>query len=245
MSPSESARFSELAWRSVADWFAAVIEHPFTRALADGSLSRAVFARYLLDDAHYLKGYSSALAALSARSSDPEGTMILARSAAAAIAGERTTHRDFLLPLGIDPDASDVAEPSPTCLGYVQSLRAASVLEPVGVGVAAVLPCFRVYAEVGSWIVAGTAGQPDRSEHPYRTWIDTYADPAFAESVRDTEAYADRLAAEAAPTERSAMLTAYRRATRYEFMFFDAAWRGERWPGAGGGPADGPANSGR
>jgi len=228
--------FAASAWQSVAGWFTATTEHPFIRRLADGSLPQSVFARYLLDDAHYLKGYSSALASLSARSTEPEGKSMLAQSAASAIEAERSMHRKFLLPRGIDADAPDVAEPSPTCVGYVESLRAASVLEPLGVGVAAVLPCFRVYAEVGSWIVANASTdrpgevQPD---HPYRTWIDTYADPAFAESVRAAEAYADRLADAAGAGERAAMLSAYQKATRFEWMFFDAAWQDQRWPDVG------------
>ncbi|QDP96303.1 thiaminase II [Microlunatus elymi] len=226
--------FSATAWQAVAGWFAAITEHPFIRQLADGSLPEVVFARYLLDDAHYLKGYASALASLSARSGDPEARLMLAASAASAIEAERSMHRQFLLPRNIDPDAPSspdpkaVAEPSPTCVGYVESLRAASVLEPLGVGMAAVLPCFRVYAEVGSWIVANTGDS--RPDHPYRTWIDTYADPAFAAAVGAAEAYADRLAVRAGADERAAMLAAYRRATRYEYMFWDAAWQDQRWP---------------
>ncbi|GAB3929649.1 aminopyrimidine aminohydrolase [Microlunatus endophyticus] len=219
--------FCEQAWRGVGDWFAAITGHPFLTGLADGSLPEPVFDRYLLDDAHYLTGYSAALAALSSRAIDPDGRLLLARSAAGAVEGERQLHRGHLVPRGIDPDAPGAAEPSPTCVGYVESLRAAAALGPFAVGMAAVLPCFRVYAEVGAWIVAQrkpTAG------HPYRDWIDTYADPAFAEIVRSAEDYTDRLAEAAGRLEQAAMLAAYTRSTRFEWMFWDAAWRGERWP---------------
>lgn len=217
--------FSDLAWRSVADWFTAITSHPFLVELADGSLPEPVFARYLLDDAHYLTGYSAALAALSARAGDPDGRALLARSAAGAIEAERQVHRSYLLPRGIEPDAPGTIGATPTCSAYVDGLRAAAALEPLGVGMAAVLPCFRVYAEVGAWIVERAA--PD---HPYRSWIETYADPAFADAVRSAEAFTDRLAAIAGDAERSAMLAAYVRSTRFEWMFWDAAWRGEGWP---------------
>jgi thiaminase (transcriptional activator TenA) len=111
----------------------------------------------------------------------------------------------------------------------VDNMRAAATLEPLGVGMAAVLPCFRVYAEVGSWITADAAPAP---EHPYRSWIDTYADPSFAESVRAAEDYADRLWSLAGARERQAMLDAYDRSVRYEWMFWDAAWQHQRWPTA-------------
>ena len=222
--------FSAQAWTSVESWFRRITEHPFLAQLADGSLPEPVFIRYLVDDAHYLTGYGSALAALAARAGDPQDGAMLAGAAAGAVAAERGLHRGFLIPRGIDPDAAGAAEATPTCTAYIESLRAASVLAPQGVGMAAVLPCFRVYAEVGSWITrhpSATAG-----DHPYRAWIDTYADPAFAESVRTAEAYADRLSAAAGEQERGAMLEAYRRSTRFEWMFWDAAWRGEQWPTA-------------
>lgn len=221
--------FSEQAWRSVRSWFTATVEHPFLTALADGSLPEQVFCRYLIDDAQYLNGYSAALAALSARSEDLDGRVMLARSAAGAIDAERSLHRGFLLPRGIDPDASDAPEPSPTCWAYVEGLKVAAALQPLGVGMAAVLPCFRVYLEVGTTIVDSVAGARS-DDHPYRAWIDAYSDPAFAESVRDAEAYTDLLADRAGAGERAAMLAAYSRSTRFEWMFWDAAWRGETWP---------------
>lgn len=219
--------FSAEAWAEVATWFAAITEHPFLQQLADGSLPEELFTRYLLDDAHYLNGYSAALAALSARATDPDGRAMLARSAAGAIEAERQLHRGYLLPRGIDPDASGTAEPTPTCSAYVDGLRAAAVLDPLPVGMAAVLPCFRVYAEVGAWIVGRAAPAAD---HPYRDWINAYADPSFAEAVRSAEDYTDRLAGAASRQDRAAMMAAYTRSTRLEWMFWDAAWRGEAWP---------------
>lgn len=231
--------FSEQAWRAVEPWFGAITAHPFITALADGSLAEHVFCRYLIDDAHYLDGYSAALATLSARSEDLDGRVMLARSAASAIDAERSLHRGFLLPRGIDPDAADAAEPSPTCCGYVESLKSAATLQPLGVAMAAVLPCFRVYAAVGSWIVTNknatvTDGRDQirTDDHPYRDWIDAYSDPAFATAVRDAEAYTDLLALRAGAAERHAMLDAYRRSTRWEWMFWHAAWIGESWPTA-------------
>lgn len=218
--------FADNAWISVKPWYDAILAHPFVAALSEGSLAQDVFARYLVDDAHYLKGYGSALAAASARLSDPDDGALLARSAAGAVEAERVLHRGFLVPLGLDPDGSGVAEPSPTCQGYVSTLRARSALGPVEVAVAGILPCFRVYAEVGRAILAT---EPP-ADHPYTAWIATYADPEFDQAVRDVEDLTDRLADATTEARRGEMLRAYQDATRYEWMFWDAAWRGEAWP---------------
>lgn len=218
--------WSEHAWTSVAPWFTAILEHPFLQALTDGSLPEQVFARYLVDDSHYLIGYARALSALASRTAEPVAAAMLAGSAAQGVAVERELHASYLLPRGIDPQARDAPEQSPTCSAYIGTLQALAAYAPVEVGLAGVLPCFRVYAEVGRAVLAD-AEQPD---HPYRAWIDAYADPAFDESVRAVEAHIDMLAAAATQERRDEMLAAYVRATRFEWMFWDAAWRGETWP---------------
>lgn len=220
--------WSEHAWRSASDWYVAIVAHPFLVSLADGSLAADVFARYLVDDAHYLRGYARALSGLATRTADPDAAAMLAACAAEGIRAERELHATYLGPRGIDPSAPDAPEPSPTCRGYAGMLEAATAYAPVEVGLAAVLPCFRVYAEVGSAVLAKAPG----AGHPYRTWIDAYADPAFARSVREVERHTDAVAAATTDVRRSEMLDAYVRATRYEWMFWDAAWHGESWPEA-------------
>lgn len=215
--------FSEDAWQSVGDWFGAILDHPFLSALADGGLEEATFARYLVDDMHYLDGYARALATIASRAPDHDGIELFAGSAAAAIAAERQTHSAFLTPRGIGPES---AEPTPTCRAYVGSLQVAAAYGPVEVAVAAVLPCFRVYGEVGRALLALQPGE----HHPYAAWIHTYGSPEFDEAVRAAESYADRLAADATDARLNDMTRAYREATRFEWMFWDAAWRGEGWP---------------
>lgn len=218
--------FSELAWTRVGSWYDAILTHPFIGALGAGTLPTDIYARYLLDDAHYLSGYSKALAAIGSRAPDALGGALFARSAAGAVEAEGELHRGFLAPLGIDPDADDATEPSPTCRAYVGTLQADAAFGPVEVAMAGVLPCFRVYAEVGRAIAAT---QP-RDDHPYASWIGTYADPAFDKAVAEVEAYTDERAAAVSQARRDRMLAAYERATRFEWMFWDSAWRGEGWP---------------
>ncbi|MGH1565057.1 TenA family protein [Mumia sp. DW29H23] len=222
--------FSEAAWEHVADWYDAILAHPFVAGLADGSLPQGVFARYLLDDAHYLSRYASTLAMLSARAGDPALAAELAGAAAEAVQAERLLHQGFLAPLGIDPDAPDAPEPTPTCRAYAGSLLADAAYAPVEVGVAGVLPCFRVYLEVGKAV----ALRADDAAHPYRAWIDTYSDPAFDAAVTRMEEWTDRLAEGVTDARRGDMLAAYERATRFEWMFWDASWRGETWPEVSG-----------
>lgn len=215
---------SQECWRSVDDWFAAICRHPFMTGLTDGTLPEDVFVRYLVDDAHYLDRYARVLAQLASRAPDTAGVELLATSAVGAVAAERELHRSYLAPLGLDPDTDAVSEPSPTCVAYTGSLEAAAHTAPFDVALAAVLPCFRVYAEVGRHVT----GRRAPGWHPYGTWIDAYAAPEFDEAVRRAEDYLDAWTA-----DRRAVVEAYGRSTRFEWMFWDAAWRAESWPRPG------------
>jgi thiaminase/transcriptional activator TenA len=217
--------WSDDAWEAVRPTYDKIIKQPFVQHLRDGTLGQDVFLRYLLDDARYLSGYARALAMIATRLPETGDVAVLARSAAGAVDAERMLHATLLGEHGIDVD--EPGEPSPTCRLYTSTLISAAAVEPVEVAIAAVLPCFRVYAEVGSAIAAGTA--PD---HPYAAWIATYSDPEFAAITRDVESLADRLAKQAAPLVPERMHAAYAQSTRLEWMFWDAAWRGERWPDA-------------
>ncbi|WP_374999691.1 TenA family protein [Aeromicrobium sp. CTD01-1L150] len=213
---------SQRAWQAAAPWFGAVMDHPFVTGLQDGTLSEDAFERYLLDDAHYLQRYARVLAQLSVRSEQVEDIELFATSAGAAMAAERELHTGWLARRGVDPDADSAAEPTPTCRAYTGFLLESAVSAPFDVAVGAVLPCFRVYAEVGRRIAAETT-----ATHPYADWIATYADPDFDAAVRRAEECLDRVV-----QDEPAVIDAYVTATRFEWMFWDAAWRDESWPGS-------------
>ncbi|NHC13495.1 TenA family protein [Motilibacter deserti] len=202
-----------------------ILAHPFVRGLSDGSLDPAVFDRYLLDDSAYLGQYARALTSCASRLPGGPGVTQLATAAVGAAEAERALHAQMLGERGIGPAELDAHVPTPTCTAYVSWLLAASALEPVEVGIAAVLPCFRVYLDVG---LACERLVP--VDGRYRTWVEAYAAEAFADAVRQAEALADLLAESAGPALRAAMGRAYLRSARYEYLFWDAAWRGDAWP---------------
>jgi thiaminase/transcriptional activator TenA len=76
---------------------------------------------------------------------------------------------------------------------------------------AAMTPCMRLYAWLGSTLDESAAGQ-------YAQWVQTYADPSFEQLASLLERLLDEQA-----DESPAVRAAYRRAMRLELAFFDAA----------------------
>jgi thiaminase/transcriptional activator TenA len=216
--------FSQDAWQRIVPLYGEILYLPFNRELAAGTLSRERFTFYMLQDAHYLTYFARALAVTAARAPDNDALIQFAGSAREAVVVERALHEGFFRDYGVSA-AEAAAEPSPTCAHYTHYLLALAYNAPYEVSVAALLPCFWIYWEVGKHLLE--TAQPD---NPYQAWIDTYADEAFAEGVRKVIAIADQMAAAASPSIRDEMTRAFVRAAQLEWMFWDSAWRLERWP---------------
>jgi len=217
--------FCEEVWRQAQPRRTAILDLPFNRALADGTLPRETFQFYMLQDSLYLDGYSRALSLLSARAPETDMMLEFAQAAQVALVVERSLHEGVFRDYGLDQFVVDAAEPSPTCLAYVNFLLATAHQASLEEAVAAVLPCFWVYEEVGNH-VHGRA-HPD---NPYRAWIDAYASEEFASAVRRVIDITDRLALHASPRQVAGMTRAFMRSVQYEWMFWDSAYAREAWP---------------
>ncbi|KTR03118.1 bifunctional hydroxymethylpyrimidine kinase/phosphomethylpyrimidine kinase [Curtobacterium luteum] len=197
-------------WEDVADVRAATLDGEFLRRLADGTLPSAVFDTYLAQDVHYLRAYGRHLATLADRSSGPAAAFW--RTAADGCAAEaRDLHHRRL------GDAHTDDPVHPVCAGYLAHLQAAADTGSTAVLAAAVLPCFRVYAWVGTRLGLAPEG------HPYADWISAYGDPGFAAASAEATEQVERLAAAATPAERGRMARAHRRSTVWEEAFFRMA----------------------
>jgi thiaminase/transcriptional activator TenA len=220
-------QFSEAAWQRTAGLRAAIDVLPFNTELAAGSLSRERFQGYIVQDALYLGQYARILAIAGVKGPDGATLQAFGRCALEAVAVEQALHERYLNEFGVDPARLADAEPSPDCLGYTSFLLATAYHDPWEVLVAALLPCFWIYWDVGSRIAKRAA-----ETNPYRAWIDTYADDGFGEAVRMVIDITDRAASAATPAVQARMMTAFVRCTQYEWLFWDGAYQRRGWPSA-------------
>ena len=219
------SKFTEHAWAETRELRDAILELPFNQELAEGALTQERFQFYMVQDALYLEQYSRALSIAAAKAPVPEAMQCFAHAAEEALVVERALHGGFFEKFGVDPNEAAASEPSPTCYGYTNFLLSVAHVASYEELVAAVLPCFWIYWDVGNQI-AKNAG----ADNPYQAWIDTYSDPGFGEAVEAVIAITDRAASKSTDERQEAMLRAFKRSTQYEWMFWDSAYRLEAWP---------------
>ncbi len=203
-------KWSEEVWRLARPVYEEILELPFVSGLAAGTLPREKFMEYMRQDALYLDNYSRVLAMIASRMRRKDHLESFLRFALDGVEVERSMHEVFL-----GGDVPDRSAMSRACLLYT-SLLSAQAMAPVEIAAAAVLPCFWVYQRVGEDIVARSGAY-----NPYRRWIETYSDPAFAAASSRAIEICDELAAGAFPEIRQGMTDIFLTCTRMEKLFWE------------------------
>lgn len=214
-----AGRWTQALWNATADVDFNIMNLDFIKSLGDGSLDEDLFDFYLNQDAEYLKRYSRALAATAAKTQDDDARVHWSSSAAACIEAESELHRSWFKKTGTAMKSAC----SPATLAYVNHLLATTFSEDYVVAVAAILPCYWLYEEVGHVLVEKTT--PD---NPYNDWISMYSSKEFDASVRKAIECVEKAFEQASPSQRILAVQAYMTSCVYEYDFFNQAHRSLR-----------------
>jgi thiaminase (transcriptional activator TenA) len=222
---SGSGSLTGRLWSSIEATYAAIVEHPFIAGLTDGSLDRAAFRFYVIQDAHYLREFARALSVAAARAPEERDIAMFNEHAAGAIAVERELHASFFSEFGLSENEVASTPMAPTNLAYTSYLLAAAYGGSFPQALGALLPCYWIYWAVGKQL--RERGSPDPL---YRRWIETYGGEEYAAIVKAVLALTDRVGENLSTSERNSVLGHFQTTARYEWMFWDMGHRQQQWP---------------
>src|SRR5574342_646431 len=168
-------RFSaQLRHRADRIW-RAIHGHGFLRELHAGTLPMNRFTYFILQDYVYLLDFAQVLCQGAAKSPSLETLELFCRHALGAVEVERSFHASFGKSLGMSREQLDGATKGPVTEAYIAHLQSVARSGTLGELVAAVLPCYWIYGEVGRRLYKNRPGKPKI----YRQWIETYASETF------------------------------------------------------------------
>ena len=223
--PASRPGWTGRLWAEIEPVYDAILDHPFIKGLATGELSVDSFVQFISQDTHYLQDYVRTLLTLAAKAPDFGATKMLTTHAAAAAAAETGLHAELMTDLGRDPAELLAFDARPTTRAYTSFLVATVFSGSFADGLAAIVPCFWIYAEVGRHLTR--AGSPNPV---YQRWIDSYSSDDYQREVLLALDLTDRIGLDLGPEAEAAARQHFRTAARYEWMFWDAAYRQEAWP---------------
>ena len=196
------------------------VRHPFVKALADGTLSRAAFQNFLIQDYLFLIQYARAYALLAYKLEALPDIQAALETAKALIETEMPLHVKYCAGWGISEAQMRAAPPSLEMLAYTRYVLETGFTGDALELLAALAPCIAGYAEIGAW----AAGEVN-PVNPYKDWINTYTGHEYLESVNASLAMIDRLGATCGAEARLPRLQAiFTQATKLEAAFWNTGW---------------------
>ena len=219
--------FSNHLRRSAKPIWEAQMSHPFVVALGDGTLPERKFKYYILQDARFLADLARVFSAAAQKAPDSESALRFTKLAEETIVVERSLHEHYGKRSKMSPAQMTAIPLAPTNFAYTRHMLTVAATGTACEATVVALPCAWVYCVVGRHLLR--QGPPPKS-HPYRDWLMLYASPEFAEVQKWMRKKVDAWAKDAGTTERARMEEAFLISSRYEWMFWEMAWKEEEWP---------------
>src|SRR5574341_134792 len=193
------------------------LDHPTVRGIPDGTLDERSFRAWLAQDYLFLLDYVRLFALAAARAPDAATLGRLVGLAHSTFHEELSLHRSYAAQFGLDEAQLEATVKSRTCAAYTDFLLRTAAIGEFAEIVAALLPCMWGYSELGRAMAAG--GLP--AEPRYRQWIETYADPGFAELAAWCADLLDHATQGLAGSTLEACERAFVTALEHELAFWD------------------------
>jgi thiaminase/transcriptional activator TenA len=193
------------------------LAHPTVRGIGDGTLDEARFRAWLVQDYLFLLDYVRLFALAAARAPDAGTLGRLVDLAHSTFHEELSLHRSYAARFGLAEVDLEGSPKSRTCAAYTDFLLRTAATADFAEIVAALLPCMWGYSELGRALAA--RGLP--AEPRYRQWVETYADPGFAELAAWCAELLDRCAAGLPATRLADCERAFLTALDHELAFWE------------------------
>jgi len=214
--------FSKHAWDSCSEIFAKAKELPFNTELKNGTLPLEKFKFYMEQDSLYLIDFARVLAFAAGKSENPEHVIELIKFAEGAIVCERDLHNYYFETFKVN---FKNLKKSKSCSAYtdylLQTAKNASMVEIL----AAVLPCFWYYRDLGIYIYKNS-----HKDNPYIKWIETYSSHDFSNATDKMIKLVDNVSAHIDPSSSlgKRILFLFKRSAELEVDFWNDAYKNHK-----------------
>lgn len=215
MITTEKSHIETDLWQGSIPIYKRILKLPFIQELTKGTLSARRFAHYMQQDAMYLVDFGRALTLIAAKANTTSDIISFIKFAEAAIVSERELHAHYFAQYKIDC----AIEKNNACFAYTHYLISTAATRSLEESVAAVLPCFWIYRDVGNHIY-----QHSGTHNPYGKWILNYANEAFSCVVDEALLIAERMYEGASTCTRDRMREFGLQSALLEWKFWDDAY---------------------
>jgi thiaminase/transcriptional activator TenA len=212
--------FSEQLMSAVEPQWRAMLEHPFLRQTADGTLPAGRFEMWLRQDYLFVREDIGFIGGLLAQS--PIHLRRMLAEFIAALHQEMDLFESMAKELGVNLERIEAA---PICHAYNMFLLATVHTRSFAESFTVLYGSEKAYYD--SWT---QVKKLQTQKSPYQRFIDHWSSDAFAAWVNQLAQALDSLASGCGTDELKRMEDLLRLTARYEYLFWDMALTGAGWP---------------
>jgi len=208
-------KLSTQAWNHSLRAYESIKAHKFNQELTYGTLALDKFSYYIEQDCLYLEDFARSLALIASKISSTYVRKFLNYAEGSLIAEQEVVHSFFEKKF----EFTKSNEITPATLNYTSYLLRMCALEPVEVGIAAILPCFWVYREIGKNIA-----QYSNKDNPFAQWIVTYSSHEFSDAADEAVKIFDEYGQKASDDIKAKMINTFYNSVCLEWHFWNDAY---------------------
>ncbi len=216
-------KLSEILKEDARHIWSKILTHPFIIELYEGTLPLKKFKFYVKQDYTYLIGSMKAFSLLASKASYEISKLALELAYADATV-EMENYIKLLKKLDMDLNYIMNEDPAPTNLAYVNFLLSTCCLGSSLECLVSLLPCFWSYQEIAEY-------NKDKLFHNH---VDIYVEWAKVYLSKEYKSIVSKLKKIIDLSWKGNNYEKYKRvfltASRYEYMFWDMAYKIEGWP---------------
>lgn len=198
--------------------------HPFVKSVAKGDLPIENYRFYMIDDLYFLEHYVNVHFYAAALATDYDVKKWLANRANDMVSGQTKAREKHRRIFNITQEELDVFTPAPTSYGYTSHLYREATSGSLGRIIAALLPCYWVYADIGLFY---KDYKPENEL--YLGFVENYASERFQTASNYMVGLLDKIAEESDEKEKDKIKNSFVIATEYELSFWEMSWTQEKW----------------
>lgn len=219
---SEYMSILEKFLTATEDIWAEYNKHPFVKGIEDGTLDKAKFRHYLIQDYLYLIDYGKVFAIGMAKAKSAESRQKFSSYIRSISECEMDTHRGYMGIMGISHEEIENAKMSLDNLSYTSYMLRVAYEEGESEIVAAILSCAYSYEVIAKKILENN---PKADQHPfYGDWVKSYAGEEYhADNVSLIE-WMEKLAGDYEDEDAQHLVDIFVACSRYELDFWEMAW---------------------
>ncbi|BAL62198.1 thiaminase II [Melissococcus plutonius] len=198
--------------------------HPFIKKLQNGSLEMDIFRYYLIQDYHYLIVFNEILLHAAELTNEAANKKLFLDNAEGLKNTEIAFRKNFFKESMITENEVKQVPIAPATYHYITHLSSVVHSGQLKRVVAALLPCYWLYREIGIELKQTKIANPF-----YQCFIDTYTSEEYNKCVDRQIIITDELAEKATTLEYEQMLTDFLISSYEERAFWEMAYKKESW----------------